>query len=267
MTQLFDSHTHSLHSFDGSERVEDMCKSAIEKNVSALAITDHCDLGIYLVEDWRERLSAAYNDVVWARERFGNKLYIGFGVELGQPMHDEELAQKVVAAFDYDVILGSVHNMRDTEDFYFLTSPDIDKRELLDRYFAEEAELSRRLDFDVLAHLTYAYRYLGHGENIPEPREYEELLRELFKTLAQNHKALEVNTSGLSKAPKGEIMPKLWELKLFKECGGELVTLGSDAHKATNIAGGIKEGQELLREAGFSYQAFYRSRKPQMFRL
>ena len=38
-----DSHTHSLNSFDAESSVEEMCRAAIDRGLSALTITDHCE--------------------------------------------------------------------------------------------------------------------------------------------------------------------------------------------------------------------------------
>ncbi len=268
---IFDNHSHSEHSFDGSGKVYDICLSAIEKGVAGFSITDHCEIGKYhpVTADWQQQLTQLQREIFEARGIFGDKLKISFGIELGQPMHDGPLAQKVAAAFDYDVIICSIHNIRDQLDFYDMVNSDeiFDRKLLLYRYFSEQLELAKRGGFDILAHLTYAYRYLGHGNGTPEPQQYEDLLRELFAELIQNGIALEVNTSGACKNPPSELLPRLWELKLYKECGGELVTIGSDSHHPATIAGGNAEGREMLLAAGFKYQAFYQNRKPQMFKL
>lgn len=265
---IFDGHTHSKHSFDGKERVEDICLAAVENGVKKLTVTDHCDLGLYEVSDWRERMKKSHADTLACKQEFADRLDLGFGIELGQSIHDPKGAAEAIAMFDdYDVVLGSIHNLRDTEDFYFLPTENLDVRTLFARYYEELCELAEQNWFDVLTHITYCYRYIpGSLEKAPVTL-YEEQLRRLFKTLVQNGRALEVNTSGVYR-PRGQtIMPQLWELKLYRECGGELVALGSDAHEARFIGGGIKEGQELLRQAGFCYQAVYRNRKPQMFKL
>ena len=269
---IFDNHSHSEHSFDGSGKVHDICLCAIEKGVAGFSITDHCEIGKYHPDtaDWHQQLTGLKSDIIKAREAFGDKLKISFGLEIGEPMHDEPTAQKVVAAFDYDVIIGSIHNIRDTEDFYYLSHrqrDSFDVKSVIERYFLEQLELSQRGGYDIHSHLTYAYRYLGHGNDVPEPQQYEDVLRALFANLIQKGIALELNTSGRHKTPPSEFLPKLWELKLYKECGGELVTLGSDSHKPETIAGGINEGRELLLEAGFKYQAFYQNRKPQIYKL
>ncbi len=267
MAIVFDGHTHSHHSFDGSETIEAMCRAAVAAGVRGLTVTDHCDLGVYALPDWRERLLGAAAEIETVRARFKGRLTLSYGVELGQAIHDMPAALQVLALADYDVVLGSLHNLYQTEDFYFLQAKTGDKKALLERYFEELLQLTKTDTFDVLAHITYAYRYMGYGDHIPPVRSFEPLLREIFTALAQNGKALELNTSGLYRSPKARAMPDLWELKLFKACGGELVALGSDAHIAANIGRGIKEGQALLREAGFTYQAAYQARKPVPYKL
>lgn len=264
---IFDGHTHSQHSFDGSETIEAMCQAAIEAGVYGLTVTDHCDLGVYALPDWRERLLSAAAEIKTAQERLQGRLVLLHGVELGQAVHDMQTAGQVLGLTTYDVVLGSLHNLYQTEDFYFLQEKTCDKKALLERYFEELLQLAKTNTFDVLAHITYAYRYMGYGEEIPPVQSFEPLLRELFKTLAQNGKGLELNTSGLYRSPKAHAMPDLWELKLFKECGGEFVALGSDAHIVANIGRGIEEGQALLQAASFSYQAVYQARKPVLYKL
>lgn len=264
---IFDGHTHSHYSVDGSETIQTMCNAALKAGVRGISVTDHCDLGVHALPDWRERLLGVAAEIEHAQELFHGQLHLFHGVELGQANHDMATAQQVLSLSKYDVVLGSLHNLYQTEDFYYLQQKICDKKSLLNRYFEELVQLSKLDTFDVLAHITYAYRYMGYGKEIPPVQSFEPLLRELFTSLAKNGKALELNTSGLYRSPKARAMPDLWELKLFKECGGEMVAIGSDAHIATNIGRGILEGQELLREAGFSYQTVYQARKPVLYKL
>lgn len=265
--RIFDGHTHSIHSFDGCETVSHMLTCAEKAGVEQLSITDHLDLGIYFRDDWQQQLEALRDEIISVRESRKSAVRLCFGVELGQALHDEATAKKALSLFDFDVVIGSIHNVRDTEDFYFLTDTLLDRRELLQRYFSEQAQLAKEGDFDVLAHITYAYRYLGYGGDMPSVREYEPLLREIFRSLIERGKALEVNTSGLYRQPPHPAMPDLWELKLYRECGGEMVSLGSDAHKGENIGREIAAAQQLLQQAGFKYQTVFCRRRPQMIKL
>ena len=71
-----------------------------------------------------------------------------------------------------------------------------------------------------------------------------------FKKLIAGNKALEVNTSGL-RQELGKTMPSYPIIKRFREFGGKFVTLGSDAHRWADVAGGVEHGMELLERAGF----------------
>jgi histidinol-phosphatase (PHP family) len=263
MIELYDGHVHTLHSTDaGLDNAVQNCIAALRAGLSGIAITDHCDMGTTRDDAWRQRLEASVHDAVDARERFAGRLRVAVGVELGQPLHEPNLAAEALSSASFDVVLGSLHNLKDQSDFFEIGSVHPDKRALLTAYFTETLDMVTHADFDVLTHLTYPFRYLGNGEDTPSVREFEEILRAIFAQLAQRGKALECNLSGLFSPRHGKTMPELWELKLFRACKGELVTLGSDAHRAVNIGREMAYGVDLLRLAGFENQVFYSSRKP-----
>ena len=56
-------------------------------------------------------------------------------------------------------------------------------------------------------------------------------------------------------------------LARYRRLGGEIVTLGSDAHVAEDIGKGIVSATQLLRELGFRYYTVYRRRKPEFIPL
>ncbi|MBR3748122.1 MAG: acyltransferase family protein, partial [Selenomonadaceae bacterium] len=84
------------------------------------------------------------------------KLIVGIGVELGQPAYDPETAEKLLSVIDYDIVIGSVHNLRGMKDFCDLDyeTEGADYEKLLDEYFDEEIALAKWNDFDTLGHLT-----------------------------------------------------------------------------------------------------------------
>lgn len=203
---LFDHHTHSCHSFDGSEPIEALAEAAVSRGLHALAVTDHCDLGLQCLPDWEERLSGSMEEISKNRAAFQGRLTLLAGIELGQPLHDLQRAADVLVRFPCDLVIGSLHNLRETEDFYFLQDAGADPQVLLDRYFDELLEMTRWGGFDILAHLTYPYRYLGYTDTPPITC-FEEKLREIFTSLARGGKALELNTSGLVRSPAGGRCP------------------------------------------------------------
>lgn len=88
----------------------------------------------------------------------------------------------------------------------------------------------------------------------------------ILKRIIQKEIALEVNASGINSF-YGKLMPALEILKLYKNLGGELIALGSDAHVPQNIANGFPETMKLLKETGFNAHFYYQSRQPQRVSL
>ena len=50
-------------------------------------------------------------------------------------------------------------------------------------------------------------------------------------------------------------------LKFYKECGGEIRTFGSDAHKPEDVTYGINEAYDILKGIGFECIADFKERK------
>ena len=264
--RLYDQHTHSRNSRESGtiSSVEELCRSGMEAGLSGIVVTDHYDIRRRPREVVTEQLRDSVEEILQTRERLDDRFYLGLGIELGEGHHDRSESAAAVALGDFDLVLGSLHNLRDMRDFYYIGKDRIDKRGLFRQYLAEQMEMLHWGGYDVLAHLTYPFRYYMLGVDTPDIREFEEELRVLFTRMAEQGKGLEVNTSGLCRPEHGRTMPELWELRLFRACGGEIVTVGSDAHDHHHVGNGIAAGTELLREAGFCYQALYRQRKPDM---
>ena len=92
-----------------------------------------------------------------------------------------------------------------------------------------------------------------------------------MRTLIENGKGIELNVADL--VPGGREDPLLMAfpsvdiLRRYRELGGDIITVGSDAHNTKAAGIGIKEGYELLRDCGFKYTAIYRRHKPEFKRI
>ena len=56
------------------------------------------------------------------------------------------------------------------------------------------------------------------------------------------------------------ILPKY--VKIYRELGGEIITIGSDAHCVENLGKGIPEGIQIAKNCGFDKIYYYDHRKP-----
>ncbi len=275
--RLMDCHTHTQFSVDSEADIELCVKRAAELGLAAYAITDHCECNRwYSKEHYPDETTYQYFDfgkdfensvsaVTELKKKHGDMLNLICGVEMGQATHDFEIAEKIVSDTRLDFVLASMHQLPKTEDFCFIdySSYTIDGiYELCQRYFEELYKLSVWGKFDVLAHLTYFMRYLKLKAGIDlDISRYDDIIADIFRVLAMNGKGIEINTSGIRQG-YGDCFPCLKYVKLFREMGGEIVTIGSDSHTVEDIAVNSADGIAIARAAGFSRIAYFKKRKP-----
>lgn len=261
-----DLHMHTSSSFDGNYPAALMAQAAVENGLATIAFTDHFDVDFFERHNLDSRQKSSYEDICSVVDSFDGKIKILKGIEMGQPTYDLPLTEKSLARYEYDFVIGSIHNLRCMPDFGDLDYPAYTQAEiysLLDRYFEEELLLAKWNGFDTLAHLTYPMRYIvqkGREKDVDLSR-YDDITDEIFKVLISNGKALEINTSGL-RQPIGKTMPTQNYVLRFKELGGEFLTLGSDAHFTEHVGAGIDTGYEIAENCGFRYVTYYENRKP-----
>lgn len=263
LANFVDMHVHSDNSFDGHHSVILLCENACLKGVRGIAITDHCEIDSKTM-DFRALTLNSFVNSRLAQKVFAGNLIVIQGIELGQAIYNKPLAEKILSEFDYDFVLGSIHNLENMEDFFFLDFKEYSVDDLMRRYFEAELELAQWNHFDSLAHLTYPLRYLVDRENLYlDLKPYSELIDEILLTLIKNQKALEINTSGLSMKMHATL-PDAPIVRRFKELGGKYITLGSDSHYAERIGNGIEEGMRLAKQCGFDFVTIYHKREPVM---
>lgn len=263
---LFDSHVHSDNSFDGEHSITFLCENAQAKNLMGLCITDH-----YELEDNKEQadmsLRNSFLETGRARLAFDQRLLVMSGIEMGQATRNFQKAESVLRNYRFDFVLGSLHSDRNMDDYSCVDFSQLNVEVILQNYFEEMLELCQWGMFDSLAHMTYPLRYITGKYHIPvDMSQYEEIIREILKTLADKNLALEINTAGLRREIN-EPSPTLHYVKLFHELGGKLLTFGSDAHKAQELGANLDDAMEMAKAAGFEYFAVYKKREPRMLRI
>ena len=252
---LADHHTHSKYSADSSEEAEKLCLAAMSKGLSSIAITDHFDC------DYDEFESPMFFDVEKRREeilslkdKYVGKIDVLYGVELGQPHSRPEIAKKVLADGKFDFVIGSLHNLRNLPDFHYFDYTKVKGdflHVLIKKTIGELMEVASFGGIDTLAHITYIHRYVKASGNDVDLMRYFDLFDKLYDILIKNGISLEINTSTLWKG-YGFSMPSEDLLKLYYECGGRLITVGSDAHSAENVGGCIEDAYTVLKRIGFN---------------
>lgn len=268
---IFDSHSHSENSPDGNHSITFMVETAIAKGVQGLAITDHCESDYFEEQEVEKRMLQSALDTAMARAAFGKGVVLTLGVEIAQPRYNQAAAEGLLEKYDFDFVIGSLHRLvYESFDFSRADYTNVDDKKLDEymlKYFEELIDLINWGDFDVIGHIGFPLRCVKpRGRVDVELERYKEPIDEVLRHAAQAGKGIEVNTRDLATSLKCTL-PPAWVLKRFRELGGEIVTIGSDAHSVEDLGEGIRDGMKLLSDAGFNYFAFYKERRPVMLKI
>lgn len=262
-----DYHIHTKNSGDGKSTIYEVCDSAIAKGLEEIAITEHFEPITGNSEYKFYKPLVCRDEVDRANEIYKGKLKIKMGVELGQPHHFLENSNSILKVTSYDYVIGSAHKLPGDMDVSQLNYNKISSGDACELYINQITQLVRLADFDCVGHLDLIKRYstATYKRRITLLERYE-LLVEALKLIISRGRGIEINTSGLRQAPK-ETMPGVDVVKLYRELGGEILTIGSDAHRASDVGEGIDEAIESAREAGFRYITLFSNRKPEWVRI
>ena len=266
----FDGHVHSDCSPRGVDSVISLCEQAVHRGLFGFAVTDCCDCDRFDEMQFAERVRESIYCVYKARSVFEDSLVISNGLEVGQPLDNIGKADKIINSFPFDVILASVKKYPDgtklsSVDYSELSENEIKKH--FETYYKSLLETTNWDNFDVLSQLTLPMRYLNH-ESAPyfSLRHCDDLIEMILKKLAENGKGLEVNTSAL-RGKLNMILPPVRYLRMFRELGGEFITVGSGSHSCESLGSDLSEGISLVHEAGFSSYCYYEKRKPVLINI
>ena len=266
---IVDLHVHTDNSFDGNHSATFFCERAEFMDLRAIAFTDHCEVDQFRGDSaYEKRILQAFFEISKVRSAFRGKLLVLNGIELGQPAYDVDTANEIIKRHDYDQVIGSVHNLRGGEDFYFMENLTLDQAErLLKEYFNEIINMLDWGGFDILAHLTYPLRYFYSKSNLDiDLNRFKNQVDEILLRTAKSEKSLEINTAAL-RQPLNKLSPEVDVLKRFKELGGKYISVGSDAHYAEHLAADIDMAYSAALEAGFDSITFFEKRTPMQMKI
>ena len=261
---MFDYHMHTIVSFDGHDRGLQMAQAAKEAGLKEICFTDHLDydplgkMGVLAFD------TAAYNAEYDNLEVPGLK--IRRGMEFGMTPDNRAQFREDLKRRPFDFVLGSIHFVDNLDVFFKEYWQDKTVFEAERRYLQATLDCVRiHDDFDVLAHLTYIGKTSAHHAPRPVPyAEHRELVDEILKIVAAKGKGLEMNTSGVDRC--GGFLPTVDYFRRFKELGGEIVTIGSDAHSAERVGQYSAEACAILKDI-FGYVCTFEDRKPIFHKL
>ena len=265
---ICDYHNHTSFSADSDASAESMIEKAIELGLSCLCMTDHMDLDFPYPElDFTFSVPEYFKKHNQLRERYADKITLLTGIELGLQPGIAKQMNEILNNWNFDFVIGSSH-LVDRMDPYF---PEYwkDKTESQGTFHYFETILENIAAFDnidVYGHIDYIVRYGPTKAENYSYQKYQEILDEILKTLISKNIGLELNTAGL-KYGLGFAHPHTDILKRYKELGGEIITIGSDAHKPEHLAYDFHKVPGTLKECGFKYYTLFKNRQPEFIKL
>ena len=288
-----DHHMHTNASVDSPGEMEDMIKQAVDLGLTEICITNHADFHSFTdIQKWD--LTNTYNGFIplsdyvkvlpdgetcevaikdftgyidtYQRlsQTYAEKISVLMGCELGLYSYSPKAVTAYANKHPFDFIIASQHTLgrRDIglnrASFFVGRS----KHEAYTTHLTEMIQNVRDYDcFDVLGHIDYIVRYWPDEDRDIHIHEFDDLLTALFKTLAEKGKGIEINTSGF-RYGLNRTHPGIDLLRKYRECGGEIITVGSDAHRPEHVGGYLTEATQILQEAGFKAYTKFNQRKP-----
>ncbi len=270
-----DTHLHSFFSSDSETPMENMILGAIQKGFSTLCFTEHYDPDFPPTPDGMDfqlDFDGYYNTFLRLKEKYAKQIELLHGIEIGVQNHVGPALEEFYASKGsrYDFIINSCHLVDGVDPYDPAFFDHRSCEDALQSYF-EHILVNLKVfpHFQTAGHLDYICRYIHRY--FPEKltflyRDYQDVLDEILRLLIQEEKALEVNSAGL-KAGLAWPNPHLDILKRYRQLGGELITIGSDAHRPEDLGYAFDQIPEILSAAGFHYYALYRKQKPSFIAL
>lgn len=265
---MHDNHIHSKFSTDSQMEAEEACVKAVGSGLKGLVFTDHVDYDYPdFDEDFYIDFNQYFNFFKKLQSKWKEKLDIRIGVEIGYQPHVLDKIKILPEQYPFDFIINSVHIVDNTDPYTGVFFRGKTQREAYERYLKEIlVSVSAYENYDIIGHIGYAARYGNFEDKRLKYADYSDIIDEILRLVISKGKGIELNTSGL-RTDLNSPLPGYDVFKRYYELGGEIVTLGSDAHFTEHVAHSFDEAIQRLKNIGFRHVVHYENRKPVFDRL
>ena len=261
-----DYHLHTDFSIDSKISPEEMVKRAIVVGLTEICITDHYDYDMPQKEACFDG-DEYFTELNRLQEKYRGQIDIRIGVELGLQPHLAKLYHEYVNAYPFDFIIGSSHLVNGEDPYYPEFFEGKDDGKVYQEYFEQLLEnINIFSEFQVVGHVDYIVRYGNNKAKYYSYHKYAEIIDEILKTIINKNLGIEVNAAGF-KAGLGFPNPHPDVIRRYKELGGEIITVGSDAHRLEYVGYEFANMKKILKDIGFDYITKFLGKKPKFDKI
>ena len=257
MAVKMDTHIHTSFSTDSETDMQEQILTSYKKGLEGICITDHMDYNFpesalehpvdgipfcFDLNDYFKRIHTLQKTA---------PLSVYTGVECGMQLITDVVDKNKALCRDkeFDYIIGSLHLVDGKDPYYPSFWENQEPAECIQTYFEKIYDnITTFHEMDSLGHLDYIVRYAPTDYKY-QPEQFREILEAILQTLIQKDLALEINTSGF-KTPLSRQNPHEKIIEWYLALGGEMVTIGSDAHSPEFLAFHFDEVAVLLKKYG-----------------
>lgn len=266
-----DYHLHTSFSSDSETLMEEMIECGLKKGLTHMCFTEHMDRDFLCRTDedpdFEVETAAYFQKYIQLKEKYQDRIKLLFGVELGLQPHVASFYQKYIKEYPFDFIIGSSHLCHRRDPYLPEFYEGREEYAAYVEYFESILENIRAYDgYDVYGHLDYTVRYGPNKNQFYTYEAYAEVIDAILRELIAGGKGIELNTGGF-RYGLGQPNPSSMIIKRYRELGGEIITVGSDAHTPEYIAYEFERATDLLRICGFRYYSLFKKRRAEYVKL
>jgi len=257
-----DYHMHTPRCNHATGSIMEYAQAAVNAGLTEIGMSDHAPMPGDFDKAWRMHrceLDGYIAEVEQAREAFSGRLSIRFGLEADFHPGTESYVADMIAAYDWDYIIGSVHYIGD----WGFDNPD--SIQTWDTWKAEDAYIAY---FDLVAAsaATGMFDIIGHpdlikkfGHRAPKGNQAVQQAEEtMLQAVFTSGAALEISSAGLRK-PVAEIYP---HQRIVSRAAALNIpfAFGSDAHVPVEVGHGMDQCMSALVACGVYEIASFENR-------
>lgn len=262
---IADYHMHTHFSSDCDVEPVLLVEKAISLGMDEICFTDHVDFD-YPKENEKTmfRIDAAgyFEEISRLKDTYNGKIKIKTGIEAGLNRANDEAVNSLLCAYPFDFVIGSSHIVDGIDPYYTEYWKNVSPKEAVYRYY--EAVLSNVTlfdNYDVYGHLDYIRRYIPSESYVYSFSDFADILDTILINIITKGHGIELNTRGLEKGIT-DFVPTIMILSRYKQLGGEIITIGSDAHQVAKLGYGFRTARDILINTGFKYYTTFEDRQP-----